>query len=511
MSFGPPPSAYTRPTATAEPVRTERRRKLLMWPLAVVLAAALATGGRLLLTDGDDGGGKADRTGTTAAQSRLDVRETVEKPPASTLGTMAFRFSVDDMNPGEQYEMPGMWATDKILAKGIGKTVVGLTLGTDAAPGDERWKLPLDGPICGYTRHVTGENRTAVLFRANDRAGAYCNHVAFFDLDDGRQVWESDFSPSKYGASPGVPMDGDEQDTPSVTLAHGTVAVTWGGGTDAYGMDTGRRLWRTTSTGACQDMGVAGGGALVVRQECWNDDDSLPVDSLERVAYKARKVDPGTGEVLWTYSAAKGIRDLHIPSAEPAVLAVQAGEIGISEMLSLDDKGRNRATIRLENGAYVGECSYGDHLVVDDCPTVAVGAGQVFLRSKETGDQANSNWVVGFDLATGNTTKKFESGPGSLLYPVRTSGGRLLAVRLSDDHIAPNALVALDPETGRETPYFFFDLPAEAELMTMTEYNDVVVENGRLFFGAKKAEGPAAGQPKWTYLVLGVQSSAAKK
>ncbi|OQD56442.1 hypothetical protein BM536_009385 [Streptomyces phaeoluteigriseus] len=94
---------------------------------------------------------------------------------------------------------------------------------------------------------------------------------------------------------------------------------------------------------------------------------------------------------------------------------------------------------------------------------------------------------------------------------MRTSGGRLLAVRLSDDHVAPNALVALDPETGRETPYFFFDLPAEAELMTMTEYDDVVVENGRLFFGAKKAEGPAAGQPKRTHLVLGVQSSAAKK
>ncbi|MFE7645095.1 hypothetical protein [Streptomyces phaeoluteigriseus] len=203
------------------------------------------------------------------------------------------------------------------------------------------------------------------------------------------------------------------------------------------------------------------------------------------------------------------------PLAEPAVLAVQAGEIGISEMLPLDDKGRNRATIHLENGAYAGECSYGDHLVVDDCPTVAVGAGQVFLRSKETGDQADSNWVVGFDLATGNTTKEFESGPGSLLYPVRTSGGRHLAVRLGDDPVAPNALVALDPETGRETPYFFFDLPAEAELMTMTEtmteYNDVVVENGRLFLGARKAEGPAAGQPKWTYLVLGVQSSAAKK
>ncbi|MGV9560449.1 outer membrane protein assembly factor BamB family protein [Streptomyces sp. NPDC003522] len=513
MSFGPPPSVYTQSSVTATTARTKRRRRLLGRSLAVVLTVALGTGGWFLLSGDGDGGGGGGRTGgngsTASAQGRLDVRETVEKPPASTVGTMALRFSVDDMGPGEQYEMPGMWATDKILAKGINKTVVGLSLGTDAAPGDERWKLPLDGPICGYTRHVTGENRTAVLFRANDRGGAYCNHVAFFDLDDGRQVWESDFPYSKYAASPGLPRSGDEQDTPSVTLTHGTVVVTWGGGTDAYGMDTGRRLWRTTSTGACQDMGAAGGRALIVRQQCWNDDDGLPVDSLERLAYKARKVDPETGEVLWTHSAAKGVRDLHIPSAEPAVLAVQAGEIGISEMLSLDDKGRNRATIRLQNGTYVGECSYDDYLVVDDCPTIAVGAGQVFLRSKETGDRADANWIIGFDLATGNTTEKFDSGPGSLLYPVRTSGSRLLAVRVSADHIAPNALIALDPETGRETPYFYFDLPAEAELMTTTDHNDVVVQNGRLFFGVKKAEGPAAGRPKWTYLVLGLQGTAA--
>lgn len=29
--------------------------------------------------------------------------------------------------------------------------------------------------------------------------------------------------------------------------------------------------------------------------------------------------------------------------------------------------------------------------------------------------------------------------------------------------------------------------------MTMTEYNDIVVQDGRLFFGVKKADGPAKG------------------
>jgi len=506
VSFGPPPSMFTQSALTAETQEKKRRRKWLLLPLVIVLVAGLGTGG-WLLWGGGSGSGTSDKPAATG-QGRLDVRETVEQRPASTTGKMAFRFSVDDMSPGEHYELPGMWSTDKILAKGINKTVIGLPIGIDASPGDEKWKLPLDGPICGYTRHVTGDNRTAVLFRANDRGGAYCNHVAFFDLDDGREIWETDFPYSKFGDSKGMATGGDDQDTPSVTLTHGTVAVTWGGGTDAYSMDTGRRLWRTTSAGSCQDMGAAGGGALLIRQECWHDDAAL--GSTDATTYRARKVDPRTGKVLWTYSAAKGIRDLNIPSAEPPVLAVQAGEIGISEMLSLDAMGKTRAVIRLQNGTYVGECSYDDYLTTDDCPTIAVGDGQVFLRSKDSGELINSNWIIGFDLATGHTTKKFDSGPGSLLYPVRMSGGGLLAVRVTDQHVMPSGLVSLNSRTGRETPYLYFDLPEEADLMTTTEYNDIVVQDGRIFFGVKKVDGPAKGQPRWVYLVLGIETLAAK-
>ncbi|MFH8803631.1 PQQ-binding-like beta-propeller repeat protein [Streptomyces sp. NPDC017936] len=511
MSFGPPPSAYTQSALSAESQGKKRRRTLLLGLLVVALVAGLGTGA-WLLWGGDGGGTKtSDKTTEAGDTGRLDVRRTVEKQPASTNGVMAFRFSVDDMSAGEHYEMPGMWATDKILAKGINKTVLGLGIGTDAAPGDERWKLALDGPICGYTRHVTGENRTAVLYRASEDEDALCDHVAFFDLDDGREIWSHDFPASTIGTSPGVPRNGAVQDTPSVTLAHDTVAVTWGGGTIAYGMDLGRTRWSTGATGACQDSGAAGGGALLVREQCWSDDKSLAADSWERITFKVRAVDPATGRALWTYSAAKGVRDLAVPSADPVVLAVSAGDTGITELLSLDGHGGNRATISLRSGTYVGECAYEEYLVVDDCPTVAVGAGQVFLRSKDQLDARTANWVIGFDLATGNSTKKFESGPDALLIPVRTSGDRLLALRESQDGITPTALVALDPETGEESPYFYFDLPAEAENFTSIDFSDVLVQDGRLFFGAKSVTGPGAGQPKWVYLALGVESGAARK
>ncbi|MEU5757134.1 hypothetical protein [Streptomyces sp. NPDC047829] len=509
MSFGPPPS-MTQPPPRAENREPKRGRKALAGLLAVVVAVGLACGGWLLWSEGGDTA-STDKTRAADAQGPLDVRETVEKQPASTVGEMAFRFSVDDMAPGEHVEMPGMWATDRILAKGVNKTLVGMRIGTDVAPGEEEWRLGLDGPICGYTRHVTGDHRTAVLFRANDQEeDAYCNQVAFVDLDDGRLVWEDRFSYSVAGPGPGMATGRSSQDRPSVTLTHDTVAVTWGGGTIGYDMEKGTNRWATKATAPCQDMGAAGGRALLVRQQCWSTDESVPDESWQHVTYKVRKVDPVTGRSLWTYSAAKGIRDLSVPSSEPAVLAVAGGDTEITDLLSLDDKGRNRATVSLRNGAYVADCAYTDYLVIDDCPTVAVGAGQVFIRSKDQSEKQVSNWIIGFDLATGNTTKKFDSGPGSLLQPLRMSGDRLLALRLSNDHISPNALVSLDPGKDKETPYFYFDLPSEGEPLTLTNENDVVVQDGRIFFGAKSANGPSGEQKKqWTYLVLGIGSSAA--
>ncbi|WP_405887328.1 PQQ-binding-like beta-propeller repeat protein [Streptomyces longwoodensis] len=504
MSFGPPPSVFTQSAVTAQTEQKKRRRRTwLLVALLVALVAGLGTGGWLLW--GRDAGSSSDGRSGEAAPGPLDVRQTVEKPPATTTGAMAFRFSVDDMSPGEHYALPGMWATDTILAKGINRTLAGYPIGADAAPGkkQEKWTVRLDGPICGYTQHVTVDHRTAVLFKASDREGAYCNHVVLVDLDDGTEVWERTFPVSTAGHSVSSP-----QRTPGVTLAHDTVAVTWGGGTSAFGLADGRSKWRTTVTGSCRDDGAAGGAGLLVRRACWKEG-TPSSDIWDGTTYSVRKVDPATGATVWTYSAAKGVRDLVVPSAEPPVIGVSAGDTGLTELISLDAEGHNRATVSLQSGTYVGECSSSDYLVIDDCPTIAVGDGQVFLRSKDQTDQGTSNWIIGFDLATGTTTRKFDSGPHALLRPVRMSGHRLLALRTSEDGISPHALLSLDPATGGERPYLYFGLPVEAAPLTSIDDSDVLVQDGRVFFGAKTADGPGADQKKaWIYLVLGIGSAA---
>lgn len=445
--------------------------------------------------------GRPGEEPSAAGQGRLDVRETVEKRPASTTGAMAFRLSVDDLSPGESVEMPGMWATDKVLAKGIRSTFVGFRIGTDASPGDEVWRLRLSGLICEYTRHVTGDNRTAVLSRKSGDEDSPCNHVTFVDLDNGRELWAHD-----------SPLTSDILDEPSVTLTHATVAVTWGRGTEAYDMDEGRRLWRTKATGRCRDAGAAGGRALLVRIQCVNR--GQPADSWKSITYQVRKVDPRTGRVLWRHSLTAGVRDVRVPSTDPAVLAVSAGETDFTELLSPDDRGKRRATTSLRNGFYAGDCTYeGDYLVLDDCQTIPVGNGQVFLRSKEEGGLQPSNWIIGFDLATGNTTEKFESGPNALLYPLRMSGDQLLGLRMGEDPISPMALVALNPKTGVETPYFYFSMPVEGDLLTSLAFSDLLVQDGRLFFGTRRVTGTAEDdkQKNGDWLVLGLESTARRK
>ncbi|MFD1660815.1 PQQ-binding-like beta-propeller repeat protein [Streptomyces caeni] len=484
---------YTQSALSVDGRRKKRRIRLFGAGAAILLAVVCGGGWLLLSGRGEDA--TARDKASAAAQSPDEVRETVERRPASTAGRMAFRFSVDDLSPGESYDMPGMWATDTLLVKGINRSLVAFGIGKDAKPGDESWTLKFPGPICGTTRHVTVDDRTAVLFKSATTRGAVCDHVAFVDLDTGRKLWEARYKTTSTGA------DGDPM---GVTLTRSTVAVSWGEGSGAYDMDTGKKLWSSIRSDGCQDAGNAGGGALLIRVDCWSKD-------TETWSYRVWRPDPRTGKVLWTYRISDNIKDVGLLSAEPPVLAAAAGDIGFTDLISLDDKGGYRATIRLKGGTYLAKCAdLGAYNAIDDCPGTVVGDGQVFLTSREDSDaviEDNSNWITGFDLATGKTTKKFESGRSQLLYPLRMSGGQLLAFRSSADGIRPYGVVSLDPRSGKETPYFYFGLPSDAQLMTDLNLADVVVQNGRLFFGMKKAEGPGEDEQKrWIWLVLGVEA-----
>lgn len=442
------------------------------------------------------GGGKGDAAGGHSARKQApdEVRETVEKRPKDRSGHLAVSL-VDELEPGKTLNMPGTWATDTVLVKGMNSTLEGITIGTD----DEAWHYNLSGAICGTTQHVTADGRTAVLFRSGN-GKSLCNQLAFFDLDNGKKLWQVTIPTSKSSFG---------EDLPNVTLTRGVVATAWSGGSAAYDMSGGEQLWERKRTSECREDGFAGGRALVIELHCMPDP-SKPLISEIRV----QRRDPRTGEAMWTYKVPKGIELAYLVSAEPPVIAVSAGEAGLTEMISLDGKGKYRATIRLEDGRYDLDCAVDDmqSSALDHCAPVVIGRSQAFVTGGEQTEGINhtSNWIVSFDLATGKTVKKFDSGADQMIYPIRMSGDRLLAFKEGTDNFAPSSVVSLNPATGTETPYYYFNVPSEAHFMD-PKTDGIVFEGGRIFFASTQVQGEGQkGKPARIWGAVGIESVAAR-
>ncbi|MFF8596867.1 PQQ-binding-like beta-propeller repeat protein [Streptomyces sp. NPDC015220] len=476
MSFGPPPSPYTQSAVAADQARRRRRIRLLSGAVAVLLAVALGVGGRLLLSSSADDGARADDK-ATAAQRPDEVRTTVEEIPASPEGQQAIEHYAEhlekntDTNP--RYA-PGSWATDKIFARGVADRVEGYRIKPHY--DETAWTLELGGHICATSRHVTADGRTAVVVQPPRSDGSpdrgVCDQVVFFDLNTGRKLWQEKMPAAGFAYVTNT----------NLTLTEGVVAVAWGHGSVAYDMKSGKRLWNTTTTARCEDKGFAGGRALLAVVGCGAAPDTT---------FEVQKLDPRTGRTEWTYKVARGVDKVFLPSSDPPVLAVAAGDIEVTDLITLDGRGRHLATVSL-NG-YDAECGtryYSKPFfgVVENCDGVVVGRTRAYVMSKENiASGQPSDWIVAFDTTTGRTAGKFEGREFQRVYPLRASGDDLLIYRAGAEPIAPAALVRWNPRTDEETPLLLFALPEDDEgELSDPQRTDVVVEHGSVFFAPRE-------------------------
>ncbi|WP_369249589.1 PQQ-binding-like beta-propeller repeat protein [Streptomyces sp. R41] len=477
MSFGPPPSPYTQSALTADSERRKRRTKLF-GVVAAVLVVVLCAGGWLLLyATGDEA--PANSKPTAAPQAPDEIRETVEKLPSTPEGKLVIDFDEEKFKDDETRYAPGTWATDTIFAKGIKNTITGFKFGVDEAA----WSIKLDGHICATTKHVTADGRTAVVVQPYKRKGTkdagICDEVVFFDLDTGKKLWTATLPDAKTAYVTNT----------NLSMARGTVAVAWGNGSVAYDMSEGKQLWKSTDVSTCEDVGFAGGRSLLVLLRCGEESTH---------AYRVQKIDPRTGKPKWTYKLKDGISGVYLPSSDPPVLAVGAGDYGVTDLITLDDQGRHSATISMRGGRFDPMC--GDSFdgtqyfgVMENCYAMVVGNGQIFVASKADGDiDQAENWIAGFDAKTGKTLRKFDGRPMQPLWPVKMNGDKLLVYRPSSDDIGPAAIVSIDPATGKETPFLFFNLPDDASRMETPEWSDILVEHGRAFFSPRQLSAPAS-------------------
>ncbi|MFF7446812.1 MULTISPECIES: PQQ-binding-like beta-propeller repeat protein [unclassified Streptomyces] len=473
MSFGPPPSIYTQSARAADTARKRRRTKLLA-ALAVVVAVALGGGG-WFLASGDD----SEPTGArrTVAQSPDDIRETTERVPASPEGRLMVEHDEENLpkaNDAKPRYAPGTWATDKVMVKGVANRLEGYNIALDAT--EKAWSLKLDGHICATSRHVTADGRTAVVIQPPRPKGSekdgVCDQVVFFDLDTGKKLWQKK-----------MPAAGTAFVTnTNLTLTKGVVAVAWGSGSVAYDMRSGKQLWNSTLGSECEDKAFAGGRALLSLLSCGSPPD---------VTFRVQRLDPRTGEPQWTYKVSDGVQAVYVPSSDPPVLAVAAGDSAVTDLISLDSQGKHRATIAL-NGyeAQCGERYFGLSLFgeYENCDGLVVGRTQAFVSSKEniaTGQP--SNWIVAFDLGTGKTAGKFDGRELQRVHPLRMSGDDLLIYRRGAGTVAPAAVVRWNPRADKETPLLFFTLPEDEDgKLSDPEQSDILFQQGRIFFGRRE-------------------------
>ncbi|WP_432155618.1 MULTISPECIES: PQQ-binding-like beta-propeller repeat protein [unclassified Streptomyces] len=477
MSFGPPPSVYTESALASDKKRRSHRRRLAA--VAGGTALALVCVGGWFLWDGASGQAKGHGSPAAARAAADDIRETVERPPVSPEGVLVTERDEEGLTKASQDRpryAPGTWVTDKIVAKGVANRIEGYRFDWKDKPA---WRLDLDGHICAVSRHVTVDGRTAVAVQPHKRKNGtpndkgVCDEVVFFELNTGKKLWQKTMPAAEFAYATNT----------NLTLTKGVVAVAWGHGSVAYDMKSGGQLWNSTTTSKCEDRGFAGGRALLALLSC---------GAAPNRTFQVQRLDPRTGKERWTYRIADGVSTAYLPSSDPPVIAVAAGDTMVTDLISLDDKGRHMATISLDG--YEADCdtrSYVDPLfgVVEVCDGVVVGRDHVFVTSKEnTSIDQPRNWIVAFDLKTGHSAGKFEGRPFRGVHPLRMSGDDLLIFRQSAG-VGTDfaAVVAWNPQTDKETPLLFLLLPEDdgAKLGDPLQ-SDIVVEHGRVVFSRRE-------------------------
>ncbi|WP_406304630.1 PQQ-binding-like beta-propeller repeat protein [Streptomyces sp. NBC_00885] len=453
--------------------------------IAASVAVVLIVAGGIWFASKDDGGeGKKDEAKNSAGGStsgsdgggsgggKAADGPGKEKAPANIHSKVAFQLpepAITDIT-----SVKGSWVTDKAYVKpGVNSLVA-----YDAAKGSPVWTLPLPGQICAASRHLSEDNKAAIVFEAAKRKPPKnyqsCTEVGVVDLGTGKLLW----SKSVTGTSSG---DGKIKFS-EVTQSGTTVAA---GGTDggaAFDLNSGAVRWKPkTDAEGCYDMGYGGGPALVAVRKCGTyDSPQVVIQSL----------NPDNGTPAFSYKLPPGVEYASIVSTKPLVVAADVGDTGsrgISDFFSIDDKGALRSKISATGDKFTARCGSTE---VETCQKVLVGNGRLYLPTAEhegTGEYGQTNEIVSYDLATGKpTSDRADAGDRFTMFPIRMDGGNVIAYKWPP-YDKGGQIVSIDGATFKQT--VLMDNPAdkavrEAETSYSTDGAEYRYTNGRLYIGA---------------------------
>ncbi|MEV5953635.1 PQQ-binding-like beta-propeller repeat protein [Streptomyces sp. NPDC051987] len=484
----PPSHGFGYPGAQAggpAPAPGGRNNAVLLIVVAAVVAIALIIGGGIWYARSSGGDG---RKGDTAHAGGGAHGKGTEKVPPDTAAKVLFQIPLPTAE--DTTVTAGSWLTGKVYAK----TGIAEITGYDPGSGARLWTVPLPGPVCRATGHVSADGRTAVVFQPRTPAQgstAGCTQVAAIDLNAGRKLW------TRTIKSGDVPVSFD-----NVTVAQQTVAVGGSSGGAAFDLASGTVRWQPKAADSCYDAGYGGGAKLVAVRRCGSGDTGrLHIQTL----------DPVSGKVLSEYPMTAGIDYASVVSTDPLVVAADVNDSagdgsGFSDVFSIDSRtGALRTRISTPGSDYAARCDGIYEL--EKCTGVVVGNDRLYLATEQhdgDGESTRTNEIVAFDLGTGKQTgQRADAGNNYTITPLRMDGPDLIAYK-NAPYDKGAQVVSIDGGSFKETK--LLENPAttavkDVENTMSPEYAEVRYSQGRLYLSAPFAHAPDPSSSARQYLV----------
>jgi hypothetical protein len=461
--------------------------------VSAVVAIVLIVGAGVWYSKSSGGDGKQDTASSSGGTGGKDGGTTAggkEKAPSNPASKVLYQVPMPEVT--DTVSTPGSWLTDKAYVK----TGVAEIVGYDPAKGTKLWTVKLPGPVCQVSRHMTSDNKTAILHEPAmpTKAEPYhgCSQIAAIDLDAGEKLWTQTVKSGDQVSS----LD-------NVTVSAGTVAVGSTRGGAAFDIADGKALWLPKPDDTCYDAGYGGGEKLVAVRKC---------GSYDQRQLHIQTVDPKSGKVISEYRMSRGIETAVIVSTDPLVVAAEVGSrSGVSDFFSVDNRtGKLRTRISAPRDRYEFRCERSN---VEHCTSVVIGNDRLYLATERhdgTGEYTKTNEIVAFDLGTGKQTgQRADAGDGYQLYPLRMDGGNLIAYK-SPPYDKGGQIVSIDGGSFKVTK--LLENPSSPAVRTVEksmspEFSEILYSQGRLYMSdtyVRKSTSAVLGRQ---YLVMALGTS----
>ncbi|MFD0380432.1 PQQ-binding-like beta-propeller repeat protein [Streptomyces sp. NPDC127112] len=469
---------FPPPGAPAGPPSGGRRKGPVIVAAAVAGVLVLGAGAWFAFGTGDDPKKPAAQA-STPADPKPSASASVDKGDGSGNGApeqtdlnagrkpgedkVLWLKTVKMQGPGAGIPTKGQWVVGDTVAKTVGTTVVGYGV----ADGKEKWKIDARTEICGLARQTTSDGKTVIAVKDGTQSNASCNQLKLIDLKAGKEGWTKEVAKESI-------FDGGS--SAALTLTGDTVAVNRLGGTSAYRISTGDKLFSGKVPEGCQpSQYAAGGGKMLGIALCMDDDHIVEVQDA----------DPVTGKKTWSYRLPKGWNVNGVYSVSPAVLDIGNRDTKERAVIALTGDGKKRSSMAAE-GSFEVNCGGGSIDDLQACGDSAVDGDTLYLTTDAKG--GGNNEIVAFDLGTGKAKWRQAAGDKRSLRPLKAANGQLTAYRTGalDE---PGEIVSFPVAGG--APKTLLRLPSgpAAKIEGSFLFSRSSFEDGRFFLSVTNLNG----------------------